>query len=76
MIEIIIDGVDITNEFEISGIRLEAFSSDPENPSLPFFKLEYNVIETDPLNPKEIKTSIKKIIVLPDDAGAMQRSSG
>ena len=71
---LIIDGVDITDEYEIGSISLEVLSNDPENPRLPYFKLEYNVIENDPLRPGTIETSTKKFIVLPDSAGVMQNN--
>lgn len=71
----IIDGVDITNEYEIGGIDLQVFGRDPENPRLPYFRLEYMIIESSPLNKGTIETARKRIVVLPDDAGAMQQSS-
>ena len=72
---LIIDGVDVTNEYEVGWAHLDCFSRDPENPRLPFFKLQYGVIESSPLNKDIIETSVKSITVLPDKAGAMQQSS-
>jgi len=66
--------VDVTNEYEVGSISLDMMSNDPENPRLPYFRLEYNIIENDPLRPGTIETSTKKIIVLPDAAGAMQNN--
>jgi len=72
---LIIDGVDVTNEFEVGWIKLEAFSHDPLDMQLPRFMLQYSVIENDPLDSKTVRTAVKTIVVKPDDAGAMQQNS-
>ena len=69
---LIIDGVDVTNELEVGWIRLEIFSRDPEQIRLPFFKMDYCIIDEDPLNKNIIRKSVQTIGVKPDDAGAMQ----
>ena len=69
---LIIDGVDVTNEVEVGWIMFEIFGRDPEQIRLPFFKMDYCVIEEDPLNPKVIRKSVRTIGLRPDDAGAMQ----
>jgi hypothetical protein len=71
---LIIDGVDVTNEYEVGWITLEAFSRDPLEIKLPYFKLQYQIIETNPLDNKTVETALKTIVVKPDDAGAMQQS--
>jgi hypothetical protein len=71
---LIIDGVDITSEYEVGWITLEAFGKDPLQIKLPYFKLQYGIIENNPLDPKVVETAVKTIVVKPDDAGAMQSS--
>ena len=71
---LIIDGVDITDEYSIGWINLEAFGNDPLQLKLPYFKLQYGIIEDNPLDPKTIETAVKTIVIKPDDAGAMQTS--
>lgn len=72
---LLIDGVDVTAELEVGWIKMDVFSRDPEVPQLPRFRLEYGIIESSPLSPNIIETAVKKIIVLPDQAGAMQASA-
>lgn len=72
---LIIDGVDITNEYEVGWIKMDAFSRDPEFIALPHFVLEYGIIESNPLSPSVIEKAVKKVVILPDQAGAMQQSS-
>ena len=69
---LLIDGVDITNEYEVGWITLEAFGKDPIEIKRPYFKLQYGIIENNPLDPKIVETAVKTIVVLPDDAGGMQ----
>ena len=71
---LIIDGVDVTNEFDVGWINLEAFSRDPLEIKRPYFKLQYGIIEDNPLDPKIVETAVKTIVVKPDDAGGMQTS--
>ena len=71
---LIIDGVDITDEYSIGWITLEAFGNDPLQIKRPYFKLQYEIIENNPLDQKTIETAVKTIVVKPDDAGAMQTS--
>ena len=71
---LIIDDVDVTNEFEVGWITLEAFSRDPLEIKRPYFKLQYGIIEDNPLDPKTVETAVKTIVVKPDDAGGMQTS--
>ena len=71
---LIIDGVDVTGEYTVGWISLEAFSSDPLEIKRPYFKLQYGIIEDNPLDPKTIETAVKTIVVKPDDAGGMQTS--
>jgi len=71
---LIIDDVDVTNEYNVGWITVEAFGRDPLEIKLPYFKLQYGIIENNPLDPKVIETAVKTIVVKPDDAGAMQSS--
>lgn len=71
---LIIDGVDVTNDYEVGWITLEAFSHDPLEIRRPYFKLQYGIIENNPLDNKVIETAVKTIVVKPDDAGGMQTS--
>jgi len=71
---LIIDGVDVTDEFDVGWITLEAFSKDPLEIKRPYFKLQYGIIEDNPLDPKTVETAVKTIVVKPDDAGGMQTS--
>jgi len=71
---LIIDGVDITDKYSIGWINMEAFGNDPLQIKLPYFKLQYGIIEDNPLDPKTIETAVKTIVIKPDDAGAMQAS--
>ena len=71
---LIVDGVDVTQEHEVGWITLEAFGRDPLEIKLPYFKLQYSMIETNPLDLKTVQTSVKTVVVLPDDAGANQQS--
>jgi hypothetical protein len=71
---LIIDGVDVTDEFTVGWITLEAFSRDPLEIKHPYFKLQYGIIEDNPLDPKIVETAVKTIVVKPDDAGGMQAS--
>jgi len=71
---LIIDGVDITDEYSVGWITLEAFGNDPLEIKRPYFKLQYGIIEDNPLDPKIIETAVKTIVVKPDDAGGMQTS--
>jgi len=71
---LIIDGVDITDEYNVGWITLEAFGKDPLQIKYPYFKLQYAIIEDNPLDPKIVETAVKTIVVKPDDAGAMQTS--
>ena len=72
---LIIDGVDVTEEYEVGWITMESFGSDPLEIKRPYFKLQYGIIENNPLNPKVIETAVKSIVVATDDAGGMQRST-
>ena len=71
---LIIDGVDITELYEIGWIKLESFGRNPEEIKLPYFRLEYGIIESDPLKEDVIEMAVKTVTVLPDQAGAMQQS--
>ncbi|RKX66611.1 MAG: hypothetical protein DRP42_02745 [Tenericutes bacterium] len=71
---LIIDGVDVTAEYTVGWINLEAFSRDPLEIKRPYFKLQYGIIEDNPLDPKTTETAVKTIVVKPDDAGGMQTS--
>ena len=71
---LIIDGVDVTDEYTVGWITLEAFSHDPLEIKRPYFKLQYGIIEDNPLDQKTIETAVKTIVVKPDDAGGMQTS--
>ena len=71
---LIIDGVDVTEQYEVGWMSLEVFGRDPLQVRLPFFKLDYQIIESNPLDPKIIETAVKTIVVRPDDAGAMQQA--
>ncbi len=71
---LLIDGVDVTNEYDVGWITLEAFGNDPLEIKRPYFKLQYAIIEDNPLDPKVVETAVKTIVVKPDDAGGMQRS--
>lgn len=71
---LIIDGVDVTDEYEVGWIVLEAFGKDPLELKRPYFKLQYEIIENNPLDQKIIETAVKTIVVKPDDAGGMQTS--
>jgi len=71
---LIIDGVDVTDEYDVGWITLEAFSKDPLEIKRPYFKLQYGIIEDNPLDPKTVETAVKTIVVNPDDAGGMQTS--
>lgn len=71
---LIIDGVDVTDEYSIGWITMEAFGNDPLQIRHPYFKLQYQIIENNPLDQKTIETAVKTIVVKPDDAGAMQSS--
>jgi len=71
---LIIDGVDVTDEFDVGWINLEAYSRDPLEIKRPYFKLQYGIIEDNPLDPKIVETAVKTIVVKPDDAGGMQTS--
>jgi len=71
---LMIDGVDVTKEYDVGWITLEVYSRDPLEIKLPYFKLQYNIIEHNPLDLKTVETAVKTIVVKPDDAGAMQQS--
>ena len=72
---LIIDGVDVTDTYSVGWITLEAFGKDPLQIKLPYFKLQYSIIEDNPLDQKIIETAVKTIVVKPDDAGLMQTST-
>jgi len=71
---LIIDGIDVTNEYSVGWITLEAFGHDPLEIKRPYFKLQYGIIEDNPLDQKVIETAVKTIVVKTDDAGGMQTS--
>lgn len=71
---LIIDGVDVTAEEDVGWIILEAFGKDPLQVKQPYFKLQYSIIEKHALDPKVIETSVKTIVVAPDEAGSMHTS--
>lgn len=71
---LIIDGVDVTDEYTVGWITLEAFSRDPLEIKRPYFKLQYGIIEDNPLEQSTVETAVKTIVVKPDDAGGMQTS--
>jgi len=71
---LIIDGVDITDEYTIGWITMEAFGRDPLEIKRPYFKLQYGIIEDNPLDPKVVETAVKTIVYKPDDTGGMQTS--
>ena len=71
---LIIDGVDITSQEDIGWIIMEAFGRDPLQIRQPYFKLQYSSIEKNALDPKVIETSVKTIVVGPDEAGSMHTS--
>jgi len=69
---LIIDGVDVTDEYEVGWINMEAYGRDPLEIKRPYFKLQYGIIENNPLDPKTVETAVKTLVVKPDDAGGMQ----
>jgi hypothetical protein len=63
---LIIDGVDVTSEYNVGWIKIDAFSRNPEEVKIPSFYLEYGIIESDPLKKEVIETATKKVIVVPN----------
>ena len=63
---LIIDGVDVTDEYTVGWIKIDAFGRNPEEVKIPSFYLEYGIIESSDLNPNVIETATKKIIVVPN----------
>ena len=57
---LIIDGVDVTSEYDVGWITIEAFGRDPLELKLPYFKLQYSIIENNPLDQKIIETAKKE----------------
>jgi len=55
---LIIDGVDVTDEYEVGWITIEAFGRDPLEIKLPYFKLQYGIIENNPLDEKVVETHV------------------